>query len=187
MKKFEQMKKLYNTMANEYAVHSDSNIFLSGITSDFDRLFELSWKTLKEYLQKEQEIKAAQTGSPKDILKLAYQQGLINDENLWLRMLTDRNDDAHHYNESTARSYAARIEREYLNRMAQFITEMSDLIPAEESTLLSVPDSFLEAVKKSGMYYDEFLAKVKQENLFESDLELFEKWEIIKQKYFDIS
>ena len=50
MKKFEQAKKLYNTMITGYAVHSDDNVFISGLTSDFDRLFELCWKVLKEYL-----------------------------------------------------------------------------------------------------------------------------------------
>ncbi len=47
MKKFEQMKKLYKTIS-AYIDYSDAVI--SGTTADFDRLFELSWKTLKEYL-----------------------------------------------------------------------------------------------------------------------------------------
>ncbi len=185
MKKFEQTKQLYNTMSVEYATHSDSKVFLSGITSDFDRLFELCWKTLKEYMHKEKGMKAAQTGSPKDILKLAYQQGLINDEDLWLGMLADRNDDSHHYNESVARSYSARIEREYLKRIKQFIKDMSDLIATEDGILISVPDSFLEAVHKSGMYYDEFIVKVKRDNNYQTDLDIFENWEEIKQKYLD--
>lgn len=71
MKKFEQVKRLHKTMGIEYAKHSNGKAFLSGITSDFDRLFELCWKTLKEYLQKEKYIEAAKKGSPKDILKLA--------------------------------------------------------------------------------------------------------------------
>lgn len=185
MKKFEQVKQLHKTMLAEYAKHSNSKAFLSGITSDFDRLFELCWKTLKEYLQKEKCIEAAKTGSPKDILKLAYQQGLINDEDLWLRMLTDRNDDAHHYNESSARSYAARIEREYLEKVDCFIGEMSKLIQEEKDVLMSIPNDFLMAVDLSGMYYDEFLSKVMQENGCKSDLEIFEKWETIKANYVE--
>ena len=41
MKKFEQAKRLYKTMIDEYSVHSNTKVFISGITSDFDRLFEL--------------------------------------------------------------------------------------------------------------------------------------------------
>ena len=47
MKKFEQAKRLYKTMIDEYSVHSNTKVFISGITSDFDRLFELCWKSLK--------------------------------------------------------------------------------------------------------------------------------------------
>ena len=185
MKKFEEVKKLYRTMSKEYAEHSDSFSFISGITSDFDRLFELCWKTLKEYMLKEKFIMAARTGSPKDILKLAYQQEIINDEEVWLKMLADRNDDTHHYNESVARSYVARIEREYFDQIGDFIEDLSKLIPEEKGVLISVPGSFLEAVRQSGMYYDEFLRKVKQENSCPSDLELFQQWDQLKRKYIN--
>ena len=49
MKKFEQVKRLYHTMCDEYNHYSNDKIFVSAITSDFDRLFELCWKSLKEY------------------------------------------------------------------------------------------------------------------------------------------
>lgn len=54
MKQFEQLKRAFASFKNEYAVHSDSRMFISGITADFDRIFELSWKTIKEYLDMEE-------------------------------------------------------------------------------------------------------------------------------------
>ena len=56
MKKFEQVKRLYSVMRDEYQVYSNEKIFVSAITSDFDRLFELCWKTLQEYLRKDMGI-----------------------------------------------------------------------------------------------------------------------------------
>lgn len=184
MKKFEQAKRLYKTMIDEYSVHSNTKVFISGITSDFDRLFELCWKSLKEYLLKEKFIMAARTGSPKDILKISYQQGLIHDEDFWLKLLADRNDDAHHYNESAARAYAARIERDYLGKIGEFITSLSDYIPEEKDVLIDVPEDFLVALEDSGLYYDEFIAKVMSENNCASDLEVFKIWKKIKDKYY---
>ena len=183
MKKFEQAKRLYRTMVEEYSNHSNTKLFISGITSDFDRLFELCWKSLKEYLLKEKFIMAARTGSPKDILKLSYHQGLINDEEFWLKLLADRNDDAHHYNESAARAYAARIERDYLVKIGEFIEYLSEYIPEEKDVLVDVPDDFLAALDESGLYYDEFMAKVMRENDCASDLEVFRKWDEIKGRY----
>lgn len=185
MKRFEQVKRLYTTIMKEYMRAPDSKLFISGITSDFDRLFELCWKTLKEYLLKEKEMSAARTGSPKDIIKLAYQQGLIEDEKYWLQLLSDRNDDAHHYNESAARSYAARIQRDYLSGIGKFIESLSKLIPEEPEILFDVPDDFIKASKAANLYYDEFLKKVMKENNCDSDLEVFKIWDTIKYQYLD--
>ncbi|MBR1743911.1 MAG: HI0074 family nucleotidyltransferase substrate-binding subunit [Lachnospiraceae bacterium] len=182
MRKFEQMKSLFNTMSRVYKKSSDSEMYVSGLTADFDRLFELGWKTVKEYLKSEG-FSSAKSGSPKQILKLAYQQELIKNEEIWLEMLDDRNDDTHLYNESAARSYAARIERDYLPVIDAFITDLKAVIPDDEDCLVKVPESFLEARKISGLLYDEFLRKVKQENGFISDTEVFTGWDAIKDKY----
>lgn len=183
MLKFEQLKRLYSTMREEYKEYSNKNIYISAITSDFDRLFELSWKTLKEYMDKVLYIPAARTGSPRDIIKLAYKEGFIDDEEFWIKILMDRNDDAHHYNESAARGYASRIYRDYMNVMGRFIDNISKLISEEKDILKTVPYDFIKACDNSGMYYDEFLTKVMNDNACSSELELFDKWDMIKNNY----
>ncbi len=45
MKKFEQMKRLYTTLKGYIDPFEQSDVVISGTTADFDRLFELSWKT----------------------------------------------------------------------------------------------------------------------------------------------
>lgn len=42
------------------------------------------------------------TGSPKMILKTAYEAGMIKDENLWLQALRERNNVTHSYNQKIA-------------------------------------------------------------------------------------
>ena len=42
------------------------------------------------------------TGSPKTILKTAFQAGMIKDEDLWLHALQERNNVAHSYNQKIA-------------------------------------------------------------------------------------
>lgn len=181
MKKFEQLKRLYSTINRVYGKQDDSEMYISGLTSDFDRLFELSWKTLKEYLFS-QGFKEAKSGSPKSIIKLAYQQGLL-DGVIWIDMLDDRNDDAHLYNESEARSYAARIHRLYLPEVQKVIDCLLPVIPEETEVLVEIPDDFLLAKKRSGLDYDEFLTKVKTDNGFSDDSDVFLNWDKVKNKY----
>lgn len=161
----------------------DDDFIISGITADFDRLFELIWKTLKEYMYNTLDIKAAKTGSPKMIIQLAYAEGLINNEDIWVKLIKDRNDDTHIYYESAARAYASRIVRDYMPFIEKFIDEMSKVIPEDSDAFMKTPKSFVDAAKRSGMYYDEFLDSVMQKHHFSSEIELFQSWDSIKEEY----
>ena len=68
-----------------------SNEFiLSGIIDKFFAQFELGWKVPKELLVYEG-IAAADTGSPRQIIKEAYKYYSCKDETIWLSMLYQRN------------------------------------------------------------------------------------------------
>lgn len=184
MKRFEQLKSLYNNMLSDFSIHQNSRMFVVAITSSFDQLFELSWKVLKEYLFDELGVREAKTGSPKIIIKLAYEYKLIDDEEFWISLLKDRNDDTHHYSESEARAYAARIEYNYLPLYAKFIKNLCELIPEDQEALIKIPESLLEASEQSKIGYDEFMKKVKRDNSLNSDLEVIENWDKLKSKYY---
>lgn len=184
MKRFEQLKSLYKNMLSDFSEHQNNRIFIVAITSSFDQLFELSWKVLKEYLFDDLGIREAKTGSPKEIIKLAYNHQLIDDERFWLTLLKERNDDAHHYSESEARAYAARIEHNYLPSFANFMQTLYDLIPEEQEALIKIPESLLEASEQSKIGYDAFMTKVKLENSLENDLEVIKNWDNLKHKYY---
>jgi len=64
----------------------------------FVLVFETAWKALQQCLALEQ-IGARY---PKEAFRGAFQAGWIDHEELWLKMLEDRNLVAHTYNESTA-------------------------------------------------------------------------------------
>lgn len=82
MRKYEEAKRICQQMNLVYSRHSDADdMFVTAISADFNTLFELCWKTLKEYLFKNLGMREAKTGSPKEIIKLAYAQNLIHDAN----------------------------------------------------------------------------------------------------------
>ena len=185
MKKFEQLKRLYNSIINYSDPNDFSDKMVSAITADFDRLFELSWKTIKEYLYTEKMMREAKTGSPKQILKLAFQEGLISDEEAWLDMLRDRNDDTHHYKHSSAILYMSRINDYYMPYIHSFIDIMEQYIPNEDIPSDRIPTGFLTAWKASHMPMDEFALKIKTEQGFGSVDDVFINWEDIKNCYED--
>jgi nucleotidyltransferase substrate binding protein (TIGR01987 family) len=75
----------------------------TGVTRDsaikrFELCFDLAWKSIKFYAQKE----ALECYSPKESFKIAFQLKLINYEEKWLEMIKDRNLTTHLYKEEEA-------------------------------------------------------------------------------------
>ena len=78
-----------------------SNVILTGLVALYEICFEQSWKAMKEILEYNG-YSESHTGSPRQILKMAYHAGLIKDEELWLSALVARNNVAHAYNRAVA-------------------------------------------------------------------------------------
>lgn len=75
---------------------------------------ELYWKLLKHMLH----FKGVIAATPRDVFKEAFAAGWIDDEDIWVRMLKDRNLSSHTYNEDLAQEILGRIPR-YLPVMRQ--------------------------------------------------------------------
>ncbi len=73
----------------------------TGMVSLFEICFEQSWKAMKELLE-QSGFSDHKIGSPRSIIKQAYQAGMLKDENLWLKALDARNHVAHAYNKAIA-------------------------------------------------------------------------------------
>jgi len=81
----------------------------------FEYTIELYWKLLKKILLQEGVV----TNAPREILKAAFQNQLIDQELSWLDMLKDRNSTSHTYDEELANNIYDRIKNIYLPLMLQ--------------------------------------------------------------------
>lgn len=69
---------------------------LEGTIRNYILTFDLAWKVMKDILVKQLEITDFAIGSPREVLKSAFTNGLISDD-IWLKMLKTRNLLAHDY------------------------------------------------------------------------------------------
>lgn len=72
----------------------------------FEFTFELAWKFLKDYFI-ERDIELYY---PREIIQEAFAVNLISDEDIWIKMLKDRNLTSHTYNEKLADEIYIRIK-----------------------------------------------------------------------------
>src|SRR5512136_2991361 len=87
----------------EFNKDTSSDVIRDGVIQRFEFTYELAWKTTKEYLE---DIGIVDRNSPKTVIKEAYAQRLIVNEENWLLMLSDRNMTSHVYKEEMAEEIA---------------------------------------------------------------------------------
>lgn len=113
MKKFENYISNLKILSNAENENLENEFIISGIIDKFFIQFELGWKVLKELLRYEG-MGVANTGSPREIIKGAYQVYDYLDEEVWLSMLRARNDMTHIYDGAAAKRMVGRILTVYI-------------------------------------------------------------------------
>lgn len=101
------------------------NVVLTGLVALYEICFEQAWKAIKELLE-DNGVPEGKTGSPKMILKTAYQMGMIQNEELWLNALQARNNVAHAYNQAVALDIVKAVKSSYYPMFCALKTEMDE-------------------------------------------------------------
>lgn len=91
---------------------NETEIAIDGTLHRFEFTFELAWKTMKDYLEYHGVIE--NTGSPREIIKVAFKQGLIAEGEDWIQMMLSRNSLSHLYDEKTSRQIYDLIKNKYV-------------------------------------------------------------------------
>ena len=112
--RFVNFEKAFQALERTVSIEHPSEAERAGLIQFFEVAFELSWKTLKDYL----EAGGFQVASPREVLKQAFQSGIIKDGHTWLEALDDRNLAAHTYNEETAAKIDRLIREKYFPAIA---------------------------------------------------------------------
>ena len=109
MKKVDNFLKAIKRLkeaVNEYSENSKSDLLRDGLIQRFEFTFEPSWKALKEYMA-DQGV-SGDIQFPKQVLKLAYENHIINDQQTWLKMLEARNSTSHIYDDKIAKEISSK-------------------------------------------------------------------------------
>ena len=105
--KLENFKKALTSLEDIYLKPArDDRSNIDATIQRFEFTFELAWKFLKSYFS-ERDI---ELNYPKEVIQEAFNVSLINDEDLWIKMLKDRNMTSHTYNEKLADEIYMRIK-----------------------------------------------------------------------------
>jgi nucleotidyltransferase substrate binding protein (TIGR01987 family) len=108
--RFVNFEKAFFQLSKGVEKQSDlDDIGKEGLIQRFEYTLELAWKTLKDLLESERII----VKSPAETIKHAFRMGIIDNGELWIQMLDDRNLMAHTYDELNFNSALRNIKEKY--------------------------------------------------------------------------
>lgn len=112
IQRFENLTKAVGRLQEALCgiAHEPNNhLYQIALIGAFQFTFELSWKTIKDYLA----YNGVQASMPREVIKLAFHHQLIQDGQVWIDMLEDRNLMAHVYQEQAAITAGKNIRERY--------------------------------------------------------------------------
>ena len=90
-----------------------NKIYTMALIQAYEIAFELSWKTLKDYL----EYNGITTDTPRETIKEAFSKNIISDGQVWIEMMEARNKTSHTYKEEFATELCNDILNTYIPKI----------------------------------------------------------------------
>lgn len=119
MKRYESFQKSLDTLNEAKERDMNDSFVLSGTSAKFSITFDLSWKVMKDILVQHYAITDFVAGSPREVLRKAFQAELITGD-LWMEMLDVRNRLIHDYDSEIIKQYCDRIVDVYIDTLYEF-------------------------------------------------------------------
>jgi len=129
VQRFNSYKKAFATLERSVVAAQErklNEMEEQGLVQSFEFTFELSWKLLKDYLESKG---FKDFHGSKDTLKLAFQEGLISDGELWMEMIDNRNRSSHTYDESIAKHIISLVLSKYFSKFKELSEKMNCYLP----------------------------------------------------------
>jgi len=121
MEKLELFTRALGRLQDALKVDISAPLAIDGTIQRFEFCFELCWKGLQVILFEYEGIEAK---SPKQVLREAYALNLIDNEEVWITMLNDRNLTSHTYKEELALQIYQSIAS-YANAMNKLLFDIT--------------------------------------------------------------
>lgn len=122
---YNAFRKAYLKLQEFIKEDDKSEISQAGIIHAFEYTFELWWKALQRYVEY---VGTVEQYGPSATIKNAFQYGLLEDGQIWMDMLRDRNLTAHTYKEDIARDIYKRIVSTHIKALERFVEDFDNKI-----------------------------------------------------------
>ena len=107
-------------------------IIKEGLIQRFEYTHELAWNVMKDYAEYQGN---SNVGGSRDASREAFQLNLVTNGQVWMDMISSRNNSSHTYNEATANEIYVKILNEYYPEFIEFKKNMEKKISGDQQNL----------------------------------------------------
>ncbi len=111
--RYQNFRKAFALLQEAVKLEHASELEKAGRIQVFEIVFELAWKLMKDYLK----MLGFAVKGPRDAIKQAFREGIIDNGEIWLEALKSRNETAHIYNEEKAQLIDDKITDVYFTEI----------------------------------------------------------------------
>ena len=122
-KKAAQLASAVDRLAEAVAEYrqTGSKTVRDGVIQRFEFCAELAWKAARDHLMAQGYL---DVNSPKAVLRKAYAEGLVTDEQAWITLLDARNQTSHLYDDALIDRVYQAVEDSYLTLLRQLAARL---------------------------------------------------------------
>ena len=115
--RFTNWQAAYQRLQHAVQAHqtATNELIKMALIKTFEMTFELSWKTMKDYLK----YNGIDVKLPREVIKQAFASDIVSDGQVWIDMLEDRNLMAHTYDEVRSLEAVNHICQRYMVALEQ--------------------------------------------------------------------
>jgi len=119
---FNKAFQIFQDIIASYREDKLNVIFHMALVQSFKVCFELGWKVLKDYLN----INGISVQLPRQVIKEAFNKEVIQNGQIWIDMLKDRNATSHEYNMDKVDKVLEKISTEYFEELCRFREQVKE-------------------------------------------------------------
>jgi nucleotidyltransferase substrate binding protein (TIGR01987 family) len=119
--RFSNLKKAYIQLSEAVEMDEYTDLEREGMIQRFEYTYELAWNTIKDFYeyQGDKDIQGSW-----DAIRLAFERGLIQEGEIWMKMIDNRQRTSHTYNKETAEEIAELIREYYCDEIGNLIAKL---------------------------------------------------------------
>jgi len=121
-KAHDRFKRAADFFERKTGESAEADIAMEALIKCFEFTFELAWQSMKDFISYKGYVK--EIYGSRDSIRAALQFDLINNGQMWMDMVDDRNRAAHAYDETNANDLVGRIAVCYSGEFEKFEEKM---------------------------------------------------------------